>query len=217
MMQYRCPQCGAPPAQPLPQVGQFSYTCPYCRAHSVLGTPAPPPPPMYQPSVTPFQQPPVIHMPYDHAAVARTYKWSWIIWLVVVLGVTGGGGAIRCATRNSSILSALVWDGEEPLQCSGVDQITVSNVNATFTAGSAIIATGNCKVRCTDCTISAPTAIEVSGNAEVTMVNGSVRGTNLLGSASGNGRIMVIGNAQASGRLQESGLGKISAPVPRTK
>lgn len=211
-MQYRCPHCGAPPPNPVPQFGQFAYTCPYCKAQSMLGTPAPQPyapPPPPQPSVTPFHAPPPqIHVHPPVGGAAR--NMGWIIWVVVVVFMTSGAGVFRMLTRSSSVLSALVWSGDEPLQCGGNDEITVSGVEASFAAGSAIVAGGNCHVKCTDCNLGAPTAINASGNAQVTIVNGTVRGGTYWGVASGNARIMALGNVTVTGRTQQSGSASVT-------
>lgn len=227
MQPFKCPHCGAPPpAGYVSPAGRFGYVCLYCRQQSVHGEAAPPPPPPPPPEP---QAPAIIviqapgrshvfghdhHVAMAHAHVARSA--SWIIWLVVVLVLSlGGSGAafMRCS-KHSSILSGLVWDGHEPLHCSGNDRIEVSGVEATFNAGSAIIADANCHVRCTDCKLSAPTAVETSGNAQVTIINGSVKGTNLLADASGNSRVTISGNVVASGQVRERSNAKVSAPTP---
>lgn len=207
-MQLKCPHCGAPPPHPV-SLAAGPYTCPYCGTQSFLGQNPPPPPPVapFGGSVAPAPRPiVVVHAPhFDHdPAPARAARASWIIWVVVVVFVSGGAGAFRLLTKSSSFFSALVWSGDEPLECSGVEEISVSGVEASFPAGPAIIANGNCRVKCTDCTISAPTAIEAGGNAQVTIVNGTVRGGNLLANASGNAHVSFIGHVTTSGRIQQS-------------
>ncbi len=218
MQSFKCPHCGAPPPPGyVPPSGQFGYLCTYCRQQSVHGTPEPQPQPQ-MPAIIVIQGPghdhDHHHEAFAHVNAARSA--SWIIWIVVVLVVSlGGSGAafMRC-TKHSSILSGLVWDGSEPLHCSGNDRIEVNGVEATFNAGSAIYADANCHVRCTDCKLSAPTAIETSGNAEVTIVNGSVKGTNLLVDASGNSHVTISGNVTVAGQVRERSNAKVSAPPP---
>jgi hypothetical protein len=221
MQPFKCPHCGAPPPPGyVPPSGQFGYACFYCRQQSVQGTPEPaPPPPVAEQSPAII----VVHAPshdYDHhAAIAHVNtarSISWLVWVVVVLVVSlGGSGAafMRC-TKHSTALSSLVWDGSEPLHCGGNEDIAVTGVEAHFSAGQAIVATGNCKVRCTDCKISAPIAIEASGNAQVTIINGSVQGSAILADASGNSRVNISGNATASGQTRQSANGKVTAPPP---
>jgi len=195
----------------------------YCRQTSIQGTPEPPPPPVtgQSPAIIVVQAP---SHDYDHhhhfqAAVAHANtarNISWIVWVVVVLVVSlGGSGAafMRC-TKSSKLVSSLVWDGSEPLHCGGNENISVTGVEAHFTAGQAIIAGGNCQVRCTDCKISAPIASGASGNAQVTIINGSVQGTETLADASGNARVTISGNATASGEIRKSANAKVSAPTP---
>lgn len=223
MPSIRCPNCGAPPPSPIQQTGQFNYTCPYCRHQAVLGTP--------EPAAPPSQQGPTFilvqhgdqdddHPHHHHAAVAvaRAGGISWVVWMVVILMVSLGGsaGAFMKCSRHSELVSSLVWNGSEPLSCSGNDNISVRGVEANFNSGTAIVATGNCQFRCTDCKISAPTAIEASSNAQVTIVNGAIQGTTLLADASGNARVNISGNVTSSGNVRESGNAKVSAPTPPT-
>jgi hypothetical protein len=225
MQPFKCPNCGAPPPAPL-QYNQPSYHCVYCKVTSMVGPqPGSMPPPQPHPT---GQQPAVIVIQRDysgdydahhHAAVAHAHaasRMSWVIWAVVVAVVSlgGAGAGIAKCTHHSSILSAMVWDGSAPLHCGGVDNIAVSGVEATFTAGAAIVATGNCQVRCTDCKLSAPTIVEASGNAQVSLINGSAKGTVLLAEATGNARVTVGGNVTVSGRTKEMANGKVSAPTP---
>lgn len=139
-----------------------------------------------------------------------------MVWVAVVLFVSLGGGAFgfsRCG-KHSALVSALVWSGDEPITCTGNDDIAVSGVEASFTSGTAISATGNCHFRCTDCNISAPTAIDASGNAQITIINGTIKGTAILADASGNAHVNISGNVTASGRVRENGNAKVSAPPP---
>lgn len=154
------------------------------------------------------------HYQTAYATAHAANRMSWVIWLIVVVVVSlGGSGAafMRCAGR-SSMASSLVWNGSEPLVCGGNDNISVSGVTANFNAGSAIHAGANCHVRCTDCTLSAPVAIEAGGNAEVVIINGSVKGTTLLADASGNAHVTVTGNVTVAGASKQSGNAKVSAP-----
>jgi len=193
----------------------------YCKTSSVLAAPSPPVAPA--PSVIVIQAPtPDYGEHYEHAhhaAVAqahRTARMGWLVYVIVfvVLSLGGAGAGFAQCTRHSSILSGLVWDGSEPLHCTGIENIAVSGVEATFTAGAAIVATGNCQVKCTDCKLRAPTIVEASGNAQVSLVNGSAEGSLLLADASGNARVTAGGNIRVSGRTRESGNAKVSAPTP---
>jgi hypothetical protein len=180
---------------------------------------ATPPPPAHmtgpQPAFIVIQHD---HNDYDHAFAQAhaASRMSWIIWAIVVAVVSlgGAGAGIAKCTHHSSILSGLVWDGSEPLHCSGVENIAVSGVEATFTAGAAIVAGGNCQVKCTDCKLSAPTIVEASGNAQVSLINGSAKGSVLLAEASGNARVTAGGNITVSGMKRETANGKVSAPLP---
>jgi hypothetical protein len=224
MQPFKCPHCGAPPPPGYqPPTGHFGYACIYCRQQSVHGAPEPPPPTTQQtPAIIVVHHSPSSHgADYHNAAmahVATARSVSWLIWLIVVLVVSlgGAGGMFMRCTRHSAAMSSLVWDGSEPLQCTGNDDIAVTGVEAHFTGGSAIVANGNCHVKCTDCKISAPTAIEASGNAQVTIVNGTIQGTEVLAEAGGNAQVTVTGNVTASGRVKKSANGRVSAPAALT-
>ena len=217
-----CPHCGAPPPPGYvpPAQGQFSYLCTYCRQSSLQGTPVAPPP--QAPQTGPIL---IVHHHggYDddhhyHQAAAHVHtanRISWLVWVIVVVVISlGGSGAAfaRCA-HGSSMVSSLVWDGKDPLVCGGNDNITVTGVTAKFNAGSAIVASANCHVKCTNCNLEGTTAIEASGNADVTIINGSVKGTVLMADASNNAHVTVMGNVVVAGETKKSGNAKISAPA----
>jgi hypothetical protein len=192
----------------------------YCRQTSLQGAPLPPPP----------QTGPIYivhhhgqvdhddHFPRPHHVPRVTVNgMPWLVWLIIVIVISlGGSGAafMRC-TRGSTLVSSLVWSGSEPLVCSGNDHIDVSGVTAKFNAGTAIQASANCHVRCTNCTIEAATAIDASGNAEVNIINGSIKGTPVLAEASNNAHVTIMGNVVAVGTTKQSGNAKVSAPAAK--
>ncbi len=200
-------------------------TCQYCKA-----TYAAPQANMYPPQQH-YSQPPqsqqipqiVImhtHSSYDDSGYQVASAFNWGFWMIrgvvpfiVVLMVAGSSVAFSLAGK-SKMASSFVWDGTAPFDCGGVDEVTVTGVSATFTAGAAITVSGNCKFTCTDCTIKAPTAIQVDSNGSVTMINGSVIGTDVLADASGNAHVSINGNATASGEIRQSGNAHVSAPKP---
>jgi cell division septation protein DedD len=225
MQAFSCPHCGAPPPPGYtpPTDRRFGYACLYCGQQSVHGQD----PPALQaqvPAIIVVQAPgssfdpdPCQHQ--QHAAVARaavSRSVSWVVWVVIVLFVSlgGAGATFWKIAGKSSLLSSLVWDGSEPLRCSGIEDISVSGVEATFNAGAAITAEGNCHVKCTDCKLTAPTAIEAGGNAQVTIINGSVRGTTILADATSNARVTITGKVTVSGATRERGNARVSAPTP---
>ena len=232
-----CSHCGAPPAGAVTADAKGMYTCSFCGKPSYIGptaSTAPNAPNIahnwadqvggpddddddddeYEDEEDEEDEPPQ-RPPPAQVAAATARGISWIVWLVVVVAVTGGAGfgVSRC-TKGSTLLSSLVWDGKEPLECSGNDKIAVTGVTASFNAGPAILAGGNCQVRCEGCTITAPTAVDASGNAQVSIVNGSATGTTYLTQASGNARVTFSGDVKVSGKVKESRAGQVSAPTP---
>lgn len=225
MLTIKCPHCGAPPPPGYtpPQDRKFGYACMYCHQQSVHGSD---PEPSHQqiPQIVIIQAPDHDHHDHhyvDHQVVASVNtarSVSWIIWVVVVLFVTagGGGGFWMRLHRHASGLAEPTWDGKTPLICSGNDHIDVTGVHATFTAGAAISASSNCHVKCTECVITAPTAIEASSNAEVIIINGTIQGTSVLADATNNAKVTISGNVTASGKVNQKGNAKVSAPTPPT-
>lgn len=220
----KCPHCGAP-AQ-IPPSTQL-YTCPYCKQQFDTGWRQP----QAFPTKAVQQQIIIVHGPGaghhghhghhdddDHprsAAVATGLSWLiWVLVMLVVVGLAGGGALYGFLSKRSSFASSLVWDGKAPFNCGGNDDYSVKDVHAEFNAGTAITVNGNCHFTCTDCTIKAPTAIEVGGNGQVTIINGSITGTDILADAAGNARVNISGNVTASGQVKQSANAKVSAPRP---
>jgi hypothetical protein len=198
MLVMNCPNCGMQ-AQ-VPQ-GVPNYLCTYChRTFNVGGQAAP-------------------------VVVVRpvTYTSGWSLYWTIRLGILavvalislGGWVYYKVTGHKNAAMAALDdddddddWTGSKPLSCSGNDVYTVSGVKATFTSGTAIDASGNCKVTCKNCTLKAPTAVQAGGNAQVTLVGGSVDGdTSIV--ASGNGKVDVQG-ATVTGKTDKSGNGAIT-------
>ena len=217
----KCPHCGAP-AQ-IPPNTQF-YTCGYCKQQFDTGWRQPQafPTKAVQQQIIIVQGPGSGSDDDDSPRPIQTSVatgCSWVIWaivMVVVVLVAGGGAVYGVISKNSSFASKLVWDGKTPFSCNGNDDYSVKEVHAEFASGTAITANGNCHFTCTDCTIKAPTAIEAGGNATVTMVNGSITGTETLADASANAHVNISGSAVASGAIKQSSNAKVSAPKPAT-
>jgi hypothetical protein len=215
----QCPHCGAP-AQ-IPPATQL-YTCGYCKQQFDTG--------YRQPQAFPQkpvqQQIIIVRGPDDgdehphssavaSSAIARGISWLvWTIVMVVIVLVVGGGALFAFVSKQSSFASSLVWDGKTPFTCGGNDDVSVKGVHAELASGTAITVNNNCSFTCTDCTIKAPTAIEVGGNGSVTIVNGSITGTELLVDASANAHVNISGNVTASGLVKQAGNARISGAPP---
>ncbi len=210
----KCPHCGAP-AQVPPNTQM--YTCAYCKQQFDTGWRQP----QSFPQKAQQQQIIIVHGPGgrdddDHprsAAVASGISWLiWAIVMIFVVAVAGGGAFYGFFSKRSSFASSLVWDGKSPFQCGGNDDYAVTGVHAEFNAGTAVTAGGNCHFTCTDCSIKAPTAIDAAGNAQVTIVNGTIEGSEFLADASGNAKVNISGNVTAKGPVKQGGNAKVSAP-----
>jgi hypothetical protein len=170
--------------------------------------PAPPPPPAGMPQVVIVRQPVV----YGGTSVWAGY-WVRLAIVFVIVFLSGGGFWFRHWRRSMMAdmgsAAGFGWDGRNPFMCTGNDQIDVSGINASFSAGSAVTVSGNCHMTCRDCTLRAPIAVEVDGNGQVTLVNGTITGTDTSLVASGNGSINVTGNAHVTGPYRQSANGKV--------
>jgi hypothetical protein len=198
------------------------YQCPYCGTSFNTGL-QPPPPQHHQTGPTFIVIAPGhdddddMHHHFHHAAQTHAVASGigWLVWVIVMVVVVGGaGGGWAFLSRRSSFASSMIWDGESPFHCAGNDNVNVKGVNAQFNAGIAVTVSGNCHFTCTDCSIKAPTVFEVSGNGDVTVVNGSVIGTETLVEAGGNAHVNISGNVTAGGAVKQSANAKVSAPRP---
>ncbi len=203
-----CPKCGAA-VQP---GGGPSVQCPSCRNYfPVNGQPSHLAAPYESDHGAPG---PVIVV--HHGTSSGTSFWSmyWMlrVGVFVVVGLCGSGG---WAWRHFSGMGidSESWNGKEPLDCDGNDQIEVSGVKATFTSGAAIVASGNCHLTCKDCILKAPVAVRASANAEVILLNGAIEGTDSALTASDNSKIDVRGNATVVGTTKQTSNAKITGVV----
>jgi hypothetical protein len=100
------------------------------------------------------------------------------------------------------------WDGKAPLKCGGNDNVRVEGATAKLSA-TAVTASDNCHLALVGVHISAPTGIDASGNAVVTVQGGSINATGLAVHASGIAQVQVSG-ATVSGKTQAEGISKIT-------
>ena len=213
MQVLKCPNCNAP-ANPAP--GQPTYRCGYCGATFDTGFRPPEP-------QAPQQGPTIIvlgpghsHSEPDFAMPVRAVSSGigTIVRLAIILVIVSAAGGFTMLSRCSSLASSMVWDGSEPFSCAGNDDVAVKGVHAQFNAGTAVSVSGNCHFTCTDCTIRAPVAFDVTGNGSVTVINGNVAGTAMLVDASGNAHVNISGNVVSSGVVRQSGNARVNAPTP---
>ncbi|CAN5422125.1 hypothetical protein BH09MYX1_BH09MYX1_18600 [soil metagenome] len=210
-----CPQCGAP-ANITP--GVSTYECPFCkRSFNTLPQQAAPPPSALPPGYPPPQPPHIVviappsgYGPTPPALRVRPSGggFGWVVPFLVIGVIAAVVGGMKFWWIGSGDLfgGGWSWDGKEPLECGGNDQLTVKGVNANL-PGTAIIAGGNCHVKIVDSTIKADTVVEATGNAEVTFQNGTVDGK-VAADASGNARVRFNGT-KVTGEKKRSGNAKV--------
>ena len=180
-------------------------------------------PPSQHPQPMQSQQIPQIVIMHSHSSyddtgyrVANAVSWSYWIFRAGVplffLLIFAGTSLAYWIAGKSKIASSLIWDGSGPFECGGNDDISVSGVTANFTSGTAVDVSGNCHFTCTDCNIKAPQAIDVDGNGSVTIVNGTIIGTDVLVDARGNAHVNIGGNVTASGQVKSDSNAHVIAP-----
>jgi hypothetical protein len=223
MQAIRCPHCGAPSSGSQVAPGA-AFTCAFCKQTAIL-----PGGPALSPGAQPEPQTAHIlvvhsghHEPHHedvfYGAVRSANNMGFFIRIGVLLlfGLSSAGvGVSRC--KGGSVLSSLSWNGSESLVCAGNQEISVSNVKGSFASGSAISASGNCHVTCTHCELSAPTIVDATGNARVTLTSGSALGSTLLVTATGNAVVNVAEGTQVSGEVKQFGNAKVTVPAKRAE
>lgn len=146
---------------------------------------------------------------------------SAILWYVgfAVLAALIVGGTIWYLKRtvkkaveqpSASAAAASKWDGKSPLTCTGSDEVTITGVTAKLD-GTAVTASGGCKLTLENVDITAPKGIEAGGNAIVTVTGGSITATDMAAQALGNAQVTFKGT-KVSGKTKALGGAKITGP-----
>jgi hypothetical protein len=198
MIVMSCPHCGMQAQIP---DGISPYLCGFCRRSFDVGA-----------------GPAVVFRPVVYGGGWSTY-WTIRLAIFAVLALVSTGGWIYHRMTGKQIAGVTdmddddSWTGASPLVCGGNDQLTLSGVTATFAAGPALTAGGNCKVTCTGCTLRAPFAVQANGNAQVVIVGGVLEGEVAI-AATANATVDVRGDAKVSGALSRSGSATITGVTP---
>lgn len=116
-----------------------------------------------------------------------------------------GGVATRSAvaTAGAAQATASAWDGMSTLECSGANHMELEGVTAML-SNVGIRASGACQLTLRNCNITAPTAIEASGAAHVTIVGGTINGT-VAAIQAGGGSTVDVQGATVTGPVARSG------------
>ena len=207
MKPWNCPNCGAP-AQVHP--GEMLATCTYCKqSFPIAGATAPTPPP--QPV-----QPIVIIAPGEPASVpiaraARRGVGCASVSALFPLLILGAVGYFVYGGFRTGGLIAGGWNGSTPLICGGNDSVDATGVTVSYTSGAAINAGGNCRVKCTRCTLKAPIGIAAGGNAEIDMIDSRIDAPQAI-VAGGNAHVRMLGGSSLAGQIIKSGNADVTAP-----
>ncbi len=163
------------------------------------------------------------HVVVYHSGYSSGYSMYWTIRLaaIAIVALLSAGGWLYHRMTGKQIAGLTdvdddgddAWSGAKPFVCDANDQVTLSGVTATFTAGPAINASGNCQVTCTGCTLRAPIGVQASGNAHVTITGGSLAGETAI-VASVNATVDVRGDAKVSGTVSKTGNATVTGIAP---
>ncbi|MCW5808497.1 MAG: hypothetical protein KIT31_39465 [Deltaproteobacteria bacterium] len=145
---------------------------------------------------------------------------SALFWYVgfglIVLAVLGGTFWYLRRTvdkavsePSASAKAAAKWDGKSQLTCSNGD-VTIEGVTAKLD-GTAIKASGDCHLKLVGVDVSAATAVDATGNAQVTVEGGSLAGTKLAVHAVGNAKVK-LSKTKVTGKTQKLGSAEIVGP-----
>jgi hypothetical protein len=96
--------------------------------------------------------------------------------------------------------------------CNGNQSIDATGVTATYTSGAAISASGNCRAKCTRCTLKAPIGVAAGGNAQITLVDSCLEGAPNGIVAGGNANVRLLGSSTLGGAVVKSGNAEVIAP-----
>jgi hypothetical protein len=141
---------------------------------------------------------------------------GWTVVLVLLVGGAAVGGyyLLRGAHQEGGYLAvAGPWGGSmtpnQTFSCGGNDERTLEDVTVTLSAAPGISAGGNCHLTLVNCNVTAPSVIDASGNAQVTIRGGSIHGTTAAITASGNAHVAVEG-ATVDGPVSKSGSAQVT-------
>jgi len=201
MVVTNCPHCGMQAQIP---EGISPYLCGYCRRSFKVGGGG---------------GPSLVIRPVGYSSGYSMY-WTIRLAAVAILALVSAGGWMYHRMTGKQIAGVTdldddndVWTGAKPLSCDGNDQLTFSGVTATFTAGPALSAGGNCQVTCTGCTLHAPFAVQANGNAKVVIVGGTLDGEVAI-AATANASVDVRGDTKVSGTISRSGNATVTGVAP---
>lgn len=205
MTPWNCPNCGAP-AQVHP--GQTVATCTYCKQAFPLAGSVPTPPQPVQPIIVIAPGEPV---PRSIAMPVRRRTGCAAVSALVPLIIFGTVGFFVYSGLRTGGLVASGWNGSEPLVCGGNDSVEATGVSVSYASGAGINAGGNCRVKCTRCTIKGPLGVVAGGNAEVDLFDSRIEAPQAV-VAGGNAHVRMLGTSSVVGQIVKSGNAEVTAP-----
>ncbi len=86
-------------------------------------------------------------------------------------------------------LKAIMWDGKATLVCESNQKMSLSGKTADIAEGPAIEMKDNCRLSCKNCNLKGEVGVLVKGNGQLTLVGGSIAGTESGIGLEGNGSV----------------------------
>jgi hypothetical protein len=145
-------------------------------------------------------------------AVSTVVWWAigCVVMLLLVCFVGGlfvyiGGAGLSSymQTAGAAQRTASAWDGLSTLECTGANTMELEGITATL-SDVGVRASGACNLTLRNCNLTAPTAVEVSGGAHVTIIGGTVTGS-VAAIQAGGGSTVDVQGATITGPVARSG------------
>lgn len=134
---------------------------------------------------------------------------------LVLVGLAGLGwyiyGTATATGPSKGPAKAAAWDGKSTFSCGGNDSVKLEGVTASIASGTAIRASGNCRLELVNVNVTAPDGIEALSNAVVTVTGGSINATGTAAKALGSAQITFSGTT-VKGKTKALGGAKITGP-----
>lgn len=157
------------------------------------------------------------HLGNQLVAKAKSAVMWYALTGILVLAIVGGvvfylkrTVAKAVNEPGAAAKAALTWDGKTPLKCAGSDEIRIEGVAAKLD-DTAVSASGACKITLVNVDLTAPTGIEATGSAVVTMQGGSITSSTLAVKALG-GAAVHLTKTKVTGKTQKLGAAVITGP-----
>ncbi|HEX4340404.1 MAG TPA: hypothetical protein VH062_31060 [Polyangiaceae bacterium] len=115
--------------------------------------------------------------------------------------LSAASAAVDVANQQKQLIGGGITGDTVPVICSGNDAATITGKVLSMPAGVPVIASGNCRLRLVNCTVTGVTGISATGNASVTVEGGTIAGKGPAIVLMGNTTLDVSGGASLTGDM----------------